>query len=115
MRRHRDGPRTDLSPPERTNLPVWLFSSGPVGDPSGKLARSLERDPADINAIREDISPQDYQVFAGKLDPGVLSFPHASHVIFHSASGDYRNRTEITRWADEIARQLTALQPLPQP
>ena len=96
---------------ELAKRPVWLFSSGPVGDPSGRLARSLERDSADITAIRWDISPQDHHVFAGKLDPQVLSFPHASQVIFHGMSGDFRDWAEVTHWAEEIAGQLTAPRP----
>jgi menaquinone-dependent protoporphyrinogen oxidase len=32
--------------------PVWLFSSGPVGDPSRKLVQSMGKDPADLAAIQ---------------------------------------------------------------
>jgi hypothetical protein len=31
--------------------PVWLFSSGPVGDPSGKLAQAMGKDPADLPVL----------------------------------------------------------------
>jgi menaquinone-dependent protoporphyrinogen oxidase len=91
---------------ELAQRPVWLFSSGPVGDPSGNPARSLTQGAADITAIRHDISPQDHHVFAGKLAPEALSLPHASQVIFHGISGDFRDWAKIRQWADNIARQL---------
>ena len=31
--------------------PVWLFSSGPVGDPSGKLSQAMRKDPVDVAAL----------------------------------------------------------------
>jgi menaquinone-dependent protoporphyrinogen oxidase len=89
--------------------PVWLFSSGPVGDPSERLAWSLGREPADVAAIRRDVRPWDHRVFAGRLDPELLGLPHASHLIFHGISGDFRDWDEITRWADDIADQLAML------
>lgn len=95
---------------ELVKRPVWLFSSGPVGDPSGHLTSSLEREDAEgIAAIGRDISPLDHHVFAGKLDPGMLALPHVSHAIFHGMSGDFRNWTEVTHWADGIATQLHTL------
>jgi menaquinone-dependent protoporphyrinogen oxidase len=40
-------------PDALTGRPVWLFSSGPVGEPSGKLAQSMDQDPADLPGILE--------------------------------------------------------------
>jgi menaquinone-dependent protoporphyrinogen oxidase len=88
---------------ELAKRPVWLLSSGPVG----KSATSQDKDPADVAAIRRDIHPRDHHVFAGKLDPNALKFPHISQVLFHSMSGDFRDWDEISRWADDIASQLS--------
>src|ERR1700754_1512078 len=52
---------------------VWLFSSGPVGDPSRKLVQSMEQVPADVTRIQRDIEVRGHQMFAGKLDPQALS------------------------------------------
>ena len=50
-------------------LPVWLFSSGPVGDPSRKLVQSMEQDPADVIRIRQAIQVRGHRTFPGKLNP----------------------------------------------
>jgi hypothetical protein len=33
--------------------PVWLFFSGPVGDPSRKLVQQMSVDPVDLPELRE--------------------------------------------------------------
>jgi menaquinone-dependent protoporphyrinogen oxidase len=37
--------------------PVWLFSSGPVGDPSRKLVQAMAKDPVDISISVPFMSP----------------------------------------------------------
>jgi menaquinone-dependent protoporphyrinogen oxidase len=87
--------------------PVWLFSSGPVGNPTGKLARAMDREPVDVAAIRAATAARDHQMFAGKLDPKVLTRPQrVSLLVFRGLAGDFRDRAEIRRWADGIASQL---------
>jgi menaquinone-dependent protoporphyrinogen oxidase len=44
-----------------TNRPVWLFSSGPVGKPSGKLARSMDQDPADLPGVLQATHARDHR------------------------------------------------------
>src|ERR1700749_1963749 len=62
---------------------VWLFSSGPVGDPSRKLVQSMEQDPADVTRIKQEIEVRGHQMFAGKLDPQALSLvQRASLLVF---------------------------------
>ncbi len=36
-----------------TDRPVWLFSSGPVGKPASKFARSMDQDPVDLPGVLE--------------------------------------------------------------
>src|SRR6266511_2050744 len=43
--------------------PVWLFSSGPVGDPP-----KPEENPVDVSALLEQTGARDHRVFAGKID-----------------------------------------------
>jgi len=91
--------------------PVWLFSSGPVGDPARKFVQSLEQEPADVTRIRQDIEARDYRMFTGKLDPQALSLAQrASLLVVRGMSGDFRDWQLITQWADEIAASLNALQ-----
>jgi len=87
---------------------VWLFSSGPVGKPSGKLARSMDQDPADLPALLEATRAREHRMFAGKLDPKELSLPQrASLLVFRGLNGDFRDWAGIRRWAEGIAGQLT--------
>ena len=89
---------------------VWLFSSGPVGDPSRKVVQSMEQDPADVTRIQQDIGVRGHQMFAGKLDPKALSVAQrASLLVFHGMRGDFRDRAVITQWADGIAADLATL------
>ena len=47
--------------------PVWLFSSGPIGDPP-----KPEEDPADIAEIMATTRARQHRLFAGKVDKAVL-------------------------------------------
>jgi menaquinone-dependent protoporphyrinogen oxidase len=88
--------------------PVWLFSSGPVGDikVSGPLA-----DPKDVAAIRKRLQPRGHRVFWGSLDRaaldksdlGVLSRFISERFI---PEGDWRDWPTIDAWADAISRSI---------
>ena len=87
--------------------PVWLFSSGPVGDPAGKLAKSMNQDPVDLPAMLEASHARDHRMFAGKLDRKALSVPQrAALLVFRGLEGDFRDWADIRQWAEGIARQL---------
>lgn len=93
--------------------PVWLFSSGPVGDPAGRFARSMNTDPVDLAQIRAAAGARDHRIFAGKLEAGNLSpVQRAALLIFRGMTGDFRDWGAIREWTDGIAAQLTgALHP----
>jgi menaquinone-dependent protoporphyrinogen oxidase len=87
--------------------PVWLFSSGPVGKPSSKLAQSMDQDPVDLPGIVDATHARDHRRFAGKLDRKHLSLPQrASLLVFRGLDGDFRDWASIRQWAEGIARQL---------
>ena len=89
---------------------VWLFSSGPVGDPSRKLVQSMEQDPAEVTRIQQDIGVRGHRMFAGKLDPQALSITQrASLLVFRGMRGDFRDWAVVTQWADSIAADLAVL------
>jgi menaquinone-dependent protoporphyrinogen oxidase len=74
--------------------PVWLFSSGPVGDPP-----KPEEDPVDVAAIVAAIKAREHRVFAGKLVRKQLSFPERAIVsALRVPEGDFRDWTEISQW-----------------
>lgn len=91
-----------------TGRPVWLFSSGPVGKPAGKLAQSMDQDPVDLPPLLEATHAKEHRRFAGKLDRKVLSLPQrASLLVFRGLNGDFRDWADIRQWAEGIAAQLS--------
>jgi menaquinone-dependent protoporphyrinogen oxidase len=91
---------------------VWLFSSGPVGDPARKLVQSMEHDPAEVTRIGHAIRIREHRMFTGKLEPQALSAAQrASLLVFRGMSGDFRDWAVITQWADTIAAILAAPPP----
>jgi menaquinone-dependent protoporphyrinogen oxidase len=81
---------------------VWLFSSGPLGDPL-----KPDEAPVDVAAIVEALSPHDHRVFAGKVDKANLGFGERAILIaVHAPEGDFRDWAAIESWAAEIAAAL---------
>lgn len=84
--------------------PVWLFSSGPIGDPPRP-----EEDPVDVAEIHEKTSAREHRVFAGKIDKSRLSFGEKAIMIaVRAPEGDFRDWEEIAGWASGIADTLAA-------
>jgi menaquinone-dependent protoporphyrinogen oxidase len=82
--------------------PVWLFSSGPVGEP----AKPAEN-PVDVSEILQSTKARDHRVFTGRLVRKHLSFPdRAMASAIRAAEGDFRNWAEIRAWAAGIASAL---------
>ena len=81
---------------------VWLFSSGPIGDPPRP-----EEDPVDAAEMIERTNARGHRVFAGKLIRKQLSFPEKAIVIaLRAQEGDFRDWDDIKEWASEIADAL---------
>ena len=82
--------------------PVWLFSSGPVGDPP-----KPEEDPVDVAELVALTNAREHRVLAGKLVRKQLSFPERAIVsALRVPEGDFRDWTEIRHWAAGIAEAL---------
>jgi menaquinone-dependent protoporphyrinogen oxidase len=89
---------------ELVERPVWLFSSGPIGDPP-----KPDEDPVDVAPMIEATGARGHVVFAGKLDKGVLSFGERAIVAaFKAPEGDFRDWDEIRKWAEEVAAELAS-------
>ena len=92
---------------ELPGRPVWLFSSGPVGDPSRKLVQQMGADPVDLPAVLKATRARGHKIFAGKLDRHNLRGPQrAALFVFRSLDGDFRDWEGIGSWAQSIADQL---------
>ncbi len=84
--------------------PVWLFSSGPIGDPP-----KPDEDPVDVAPIIEATGAREHRIFSGKLDRKVLNFGERAIVnAFKVPDGDFRDWDEVREWALGIAQDLKA-------
>lgn len=81
---------------------VWLFSSGPVGDPP-----KPQEEPVDVTAIVDNTGARAHRLFAGKIDKSKLGFAERAIMLAVRATyGDFRDFDAITALADEIADAL---------
>ena len=83
--------------------PVWLFSSGPVGEPDPKP----EGDPVDVATVVAATAARDHRVFAGRIDRTRLGFAERAIVrALRAPEGDFRDWEAIDAFAAEIAASL---------
>jgi menaquinone-dependent protoporphyrinogen oxidase len=86
-------------------LPVWLFSSGPLGTD----IEDEQEQPKQLEELRERLEPEEHVVFHGALNLEELSFGERMIVkAVHAPTGDFRDWTAIRSWADRIADAITA-------
>lgn len=82
--------------------PVWLFSSGPLGDPPRPIEESV-----DALQFAERVAARDHRTFSGRLDANELGLGERALVRLVKASyGDFRPWPEIRTWVEEIVGQL---------
>jgi menaquinone-dependent protoporphyrinogen oxidase len=110
---------------ELAERPVWLFSSGPVGDArvdaKGNDVIEASR-PLDFDELAESIRPRDEAVFFGAWDRdarpiGLVErlgapFLHLPAIRKALPTGDFRDRPAVEAWATGIARELRSLEPV---
>ena len=88
--------------PALAERPVWLFSSGPIGDPP-----KPEEEAIDVAPIRAVTGARDHRIFAGLLDKSRLGFGERAIVkVVRAEEGDYRPWPEIDAWVAGIAATL---------
>ena len=91
--------------------PVWLFSSGPVGDPVGSPTDAAVS-PADSEELARTLGARDHRVFAGSLNRDRLGARERMVVgLVHASDGDFRDWPSVRAWAAEIAADLTVGSP----
>lgn len=87
-----------------SHRPVWLFSSGPVGDPAVPADEAAE-----VPALAELVGAQGYRTFAGRLRSADLPLVERATVrLVHASEGDFRDWAAIRAWARDIAESLDA-------
>ena len=92
---------------ELATRPVWLFSSGPIGDPP-----KPDGDPADITPVVQLTKAREHRVFAGRLERKRLNFGEKAMVTaLRAKDGDFRDWSAIEAWGNSIADALTGATP----
>jgi menaquinone-dependent protoporphyrinogen oxidase len=87
--------------------PVWLFSSGPVGDPARKLVERMNVDPVELPELLEQTKAREHRLFAGKLEKqGLSRVQRMSLSLVHGLEGDFRDWAGIEQWSAQIAVDL---------
>jgi menaquinone-dependent protoporphyrinogen oxidase len=82
--------------------PVWLFSSGPLGERAKPTA-----EPVDVSAIREATHAIEHRIFPGKLLRRRLGLAERAIVaVVRAPDGDFRPWDDVCDWAWSIARSL---------
>lgn len=84
------------------DLPVWIFSSGPLGVRPRPPEQFL-----DIDEIVRLTRPVEHHLFGGRLDPTMLDFGERAVVFaLHAPTGDFRDLAAAREWGKGIARVL---------
>ncbi len=87
---------------ELRTIPVWLFSSGPIGDPALPGG-----DPADVSSLAETTNARGHQVFAGRIDPASLGMGEKLILkVMRVPEGDFRPWESIDAWAAKVTTEL---------
>jgi menaquinone-dependent protoporphyrinogen oxidase len=90
--------------------PLWLFSSGPIGEPPFPPDEPYDAAPLTriTGARGHRVFARGHRVFPGRLDKSRLSFGERAMVTAMRAPvGDFRDWAQITGWAAEIAAVVT--------
>ena len=96
-----------LKEKELTTVPIWVFSSGPVGE--GDPVELLDgwQFPPRQQIVADRIKPRDIAVFHGVVDPKKLTkFDNWIMKRIDSPTGDFRDWEAIISWAQSIAEEL---------
>jgi menaquinone-dependent protoporphyrinogen oxidase len=84
--------------------PVWLFSSGPIGDPP-----KPDEEPAEVADMVKTTNAHGHRLFAGRLDRHRLGFGEKAVVMaLRVPDGDFRDWDAIHAWSAQITEELTS-------
>jgi menaquinone-dependent protoporphyrinogen oxidase len=91
--------------PELSGRPVWLFSSGPLGDPP----RPEGDEAVDVAELMRATGAREHRIFPGRLDRDELGLRERAVVkVVGAAEGDFRDWDAVGEWARGIAGALRA-------
>lgn len=92
VERHREG---------LAGIPVWLFSSGPLGPDDPRFR------PRQVPDLMQATHARDHRIFPGRLEARTLSLGERLAVrAVRAPAGDLRDWAAVRGWAREIAATL---------
>lgn len=93
----------DRNQAKLAGLPVWLFSSGPLGHEDPKPYG----DPAHLDHLMGETQAREHRIFVGKLDKSDLNLgERLTAKVVRAPEGDFRDWNAIRGWARQIAIAL---------
>ncbi|GAB3345029.1 flavodoxin domain-containing protein [Modestobacter lapidis] len=88
--------------PTLRSRPVWLFSSGPIGEPPFP-----PDEPYDAEPIARLVGARGHRVFPGCLEKDSLTFGERAMVTaMRAPTGDFRDWDAVRGWCEEMAVDL---------
>ncbi len=88
-------------------IPVWLFSSGALGNGDPTMLMNGWHFPAALQALAYRIHPRDITFFHGAINIEKLNFAEKQIAEeFYTPLGDFRDWDAITKWAASIVISL---------
>lgn len=92
----------DAHATELAARPVWLFSSGPIGDPP-----QPNDDPVGVPELMRVTHARGHQTFSGRLQRHGLHLAEKTVVrALHVPDGDFRDFDAVKVWATDIGHAL---------
>ena len=92
----------ESSSDELRRVPVWLFSSGPVGE-----QKRPAEEPVAVEDLVRRLNARGHRLFGGKIDRRTLKFPERAVVTaLRVADADNRDWPVIRAWGREIGTSL---------
>jgi menaquinone-dependent protoporphyrinogen oxidase len=83
-------------------LPVWLFSSGPIGDPLEPAEESI-----DGHRLLGELEAREHRTFPGRVHSSELGWVERTITkMVKSPDGDFRDFDAIRIWASEIGDEV---------
>jgi menaquinone-dependent protoporphyrinogen oxidase len=100
---HRDARRfVEHHRRELRSMPVWLFSSGPIGD----AGQEPDIPPVpQVSKFMREIGARGHETFGGRLlpdPPGLVA-----RLMAKKLAGEWRDPDQVERWVAGIAAELT--------
>jgi menaquinone-dependent protoporphyrinogen oxidase len=84
-------------------VPVWLLSSGPLGQDDPQP----HGDPAHLDELMQATHARGHRIFVGKLDKSELGLrERLAAKMVKPPEGDFRDWEAIRAWTDDIATAL---------